>query len=242
MPRKNPGKSSTKQDISVRERLLLSAKSCFLEEDYHRVSTRKIAEQAATTIAMIRYYFGNKEGLYQEMIKQQVKPVLAAFKDLNQAPLPESLRDFFSAYYRTMVPNPEFPILMMKTLSLKQGPSREFILDTIVKPGQQLFYQLIEQQQRQGKIDPGYDPTLLRISIFSLMLMPMLSRTMIEEMLGEPVELDFFLALADHNSQLLSHGCLPKTTLVANSLTSPLSNTLSNTVATEPLSKDQQND
>ncbi|OMH28034.1 TetR/AcrR family transcriptional regulator [Motiliproteus sp. MSK22-1] len=198
-----------RNQLSVRERLLIAAKYCFLEEDYHRVSTRKIAEEASTTIAMIRYYFGNKEGLYQEMIKKQIEPVMDAFKALNDGPLPDNLKELFSAYYSTMVPNPEFPILMMKTLSLKQGPSRNFIIKNVVIPFQRLFFQLIERQQQQGKIDADYDPQLLEISAFSLMVMPMLARPMLEEKLGKPADLNFYLTLATHNSQLLSRGCLP---------------------------------
>ncbi len=51
----------------VRERLLKAALECFLADDYHRVTTRLVAEKAGANVPMIRYYFGNKEGLYEEM-------------------------------------------------------------------------------------------------------------------------------------------------------------------------------
>jgi AcrR family transcriptional regulator len=47
----------------VRERLLQAALDSFLADDYHKVSTRLIADKAQANVAMIRYYFGNKEGL-----------------------------------------------------------------------------------------------------------------------------------------------------------------------------------
>jgi AcrR family transcriptional regulator len=49
--------------------LIKAAQDCFLSDEYHKVSTRKIAEQADANVSMIRYYFGNKEGLYEEMIQ-----------------------------------------------------------------------------------------------------------------------------------------------------------------------------
>lgn len=58
----------------VRERLLKAALDNFLSDDYHKVTTRLIAEQAETNISMIRYYFGNKEGLYEEMISETLTP------------------------------------------------------------------------------------------------------------------------------------------------------------------------
>lgn len=54
----------------VRTRLLKAALGCFLADDYHQVTTRMIAEKAGANVSMIRYYFGNKEGLYEEMIRE----------------------------------------------------------------------------------------------------------------------------------------------------------------------------
>jgi AcrR family transcriptional regulator len=62
--------------IPVTDRLIESAMACFLNDDYHKVSTRQIAAKADTNISMIRYYFGNKEGLYEEMIKQTLQPLI----------------------------------------------------------------------------------------------------------------------------------------------------------------------
>ena len=45
----------------VRERLLKAALDSFLSDEYHKVTTRLIAEKADANISMIRYYFGNKE-------------------------------------------------------------------------------------------------------------------------------------------------------------------------------------
>src|SRR5664279_5013671 len=60
----------------VQTRLLKAALECFLADEYHKVTTRLIAERAGANISMIRYYFGNKEGLYEEMIRDTLKPIL----------------------------------------------------------------------------------------------------------------------------------------------------------------------
>jgi AcrR family transcriptional regulator len=54
----------------VRTRLLKAALECFLADEYHKVTTRLIAEKVDANISMIRYYFGSKEGLYEEMIRE----------------------------------------------------------------------------------------------------------------------------------------------------------------------------
>ena len=64
-------------DDPVQSRLLKAALDCFLADDYTRVTTRRIAERANADVSMIRYYFGSKEGLYEEM----ERPMDAAFLD-----------------------------------------------------------------------------------------------------------------------------------------------------------------
>lgn len=110
----------------VRTRLLKAALECFLADEYHKVTTRLIAEKADANISMIRYYFGNKEGLYEEMIRDTLSPLL----DVLDGPMLSSMEGFSAflrLYYDTMTERPEFPKLILKVLALNQGPGRRFI-------------------------------------------------------------------------------------------------------------------
>lgn len=94
--------------VSVRARLLQAALDCFLSDDYHRVGTRLIAQRAGVNVSMIRYYFGSKEGLYEEMIRDTLAPLLAVL----DGPLLDSsagFGDYLRLYYDTMAGRPEFP-------------------------------------------------------------------------------------------------------------------------------------
>ena len=102
----------------VRARLLKGALDCFLTDDYHRVTTRLIAERAGANVSMIRYYFGSKEGLYEEMIRETLSPLLHT---------PAGFGEYLQLYYDTMNARPEFPRLILKVLALNQGPGRRFI-------------------------------------------------------------------------------------------------------------------
>ena len=129
--------SKTDPSESVRDRLLKAAMDCFLADDYHRVTTRLIAEKANVNASMIRYYFGNKEGLYEEMIRE----TLGSLLDVLDGPMLASstgVGDFLRMYYDTMTAKPEFPKLILKVLALNQGPGRRFI------------YQLLERGRTSG--------------------------------------------------------------------------------------------
>ena len=197
---------SDANETSVRERLLLAAKKSFLEDSYEKVSTRHIATLADTSIAMIRYYFGSKEGLYQELIRTQFIPIAERLISLQNSDDVDSLESFFKVYYETMVPDQQFPLLMMRTLSLKQGPSRKYILDQIVDPMRHTIHKIIKRLQNKGKIDASLDAEMIGISMLSLAVMPMLAKSVFEYHKGEDLGLEFYLDLAKHNGQILQSG------------------------------------
>jgi AcrR family transcriptional regulator len=74
----NPTRSarSTRSDgEQSRERLLHAALSLFAHQGFTKTSTREIAEAAGTNLAAIKYYFGDKAGLYRAVFFElQSKP------------------------------------------------------------------------------------------------------------------------------------------------------------------------
>jgi TetR/AcrR family transcriptional regulator len=61
-----------------KDRLLDAAIELFAEYGYDKVSIRQIAEKAQANSAMISYYFGSKQQLYQAALQNQIQS-LAAF-------------------------------------------------------------------------------------------------------------------------------------------------------------------
>lgn len=58
-----------------RERLLQAALRLFAQQGFEKTSTREIAETAGTNLAAIKYYFGDKAGLYRSVFfEMQAKP------------------------------------------------------------------------------------------------------------------------------------------------------------------------
>ncbi len=119
-------KSDEASQKPVQERLINAATACFLDDEYHKVTTRQIATQADTNASMIRYYFGNKEGLYEEMIRQPLQPLI----DVLDSEMLESrggFSEYFKLYYHTMQQNPKFPVLILTVLALNHGPGKRFV-------------------------------------------------------------------------------------------------------------------
>ncbi len=189
---------------SVRERLLQAALDSFLDDDYHKVSTRLIADKAGANVAMIRYYFGNKEGLYEEMIRETLQPLLAVLDgDLLQSA--DGFQAFFQLYYDTMSARPEFPRLILKVVALNQGPGRRFI-QQLLERGRTRGARKLASLQQAGQISAVLDPDVVRMAFVSLAMMPMLLKDIFEEQMERPMDAAFLRNLAQFHVQLFSAG------------------------------------
>lgn len=150
--------NESKEAQPVPQRLVQAALTCFLNDEYHNVTTRQIAAAADTSIAMIRYYFGNKEGLYEEMLRQTLQPLL----DILETSLLSStggFAEYFSIYYRTMQQNPRFPALILKVLALNQGPGKRFI-HQLLERGRTRAREKIELLKAHGQVEQSLAPDM----------------------------------------------------------------------------------
>ncbi|WP_374086354.1 TetR/AcrR family transcriptional regulator [Methylomicrobium lacus] len=188
----------------VRERLLKAALDSFLSDDYHKVTTRMIAEKADANISMIRYYFGNKEGLYEEMIRDTMTPLLDVL-DGQMLQSVNGFEDFLLLYYRTMSKRPEFPKLILKVLALNQGPGRRFIRQ-LLERGRTRGARKVEALKSAGQITPSLDPDIVRMAFVSLAMMPMLLKDIFEEQMGRTMDAAFLEQLAGFNGHLFAAG------------------------------------
>lgn len=188
----------------VRARLIRAALDCFLADDYHSVTTRRIAELAGANVSMIRYYFGNKAGLYEEMIRETLDPLLAVL-DGPLLAAPDGFVGFLRLYYQSMTARPEFPKLILKVLALNQGPGRRFI-QQLLERGRTRGARKVAELKASGHADTALDPDIVRLAFVSLAMMPMLLKGIFEEQMGKPMDADFLEKLAHFNGGLFAGG------------------------------------
>ncbi|WP_444944479.1 TetR/AcrR family transcriptional regulator [Microbulbifer sp. ZKSA006] len=191
-------------ESDVANRLIDAARECFLNDDYHRVTTRQIAAKAGVAVSMIRYYFGSKDGLYEDMIRQTLLPLIDAVDQLSLNG-DWDFGDFFELYYAAMQRNPKFPALVLKVMALNQGPGKNVIRQLLERGRQRGSYRLAEiQGENTQPDDPKYD--LLRIAFVSLAMFPMLAKPVFEEQMGQVMGPAFLRQLAEFNGQILKSG------------------------------------
>ena len=83
----------------ARQRLLLAALKLFAQKGFARTSTRDIAEAAQVNLGAIRYYFGDKQGLYRAAFNEPMGCASAQLAQLT-APVP-SLREMLAQLFHS---------------------------------------------------------------------------------------------------------------------------------------------
>lgn len=69
-----------------KERLLQAGLELFAKEGYDKVSIRQLADASQTNSAMISYYFGGKQGLYEAVMEQQIHALIAFPEEVAKNP------------------------------------------------------------------------------------------------------------------------------------------------------------
>lgn len=71
--------SAAGRGAAAREQLIAHATRIFAVKGFAGAATREICAAAGTNVAAIHYYFGDKEGLYREVLLRPIKEMTVAF-------------------------------------------------------------------------------------------------------------------------------------------------------------------
>lgn len=201
------GRPSGESD--ARERLINEARTLFVALPYSKVSTRMIASRANVNVALIRYYFGNKAGLFETMLRETVAPIHEQFKKVINIGDIDSISGLMRTYYRIMAPTPDLPKLLARTMMMEPGDLQrraiERMFHDIAKPAEDLMF---KKMQKLGVLREGVAPDKARMTFISMMVFPFLMPPALQELHGIELNEEWLMELADHNVNVLLQGIL----------------------------------
>jgi AcrR family transcriptional regulator len=94
-------------DLETRDRLLKVAEQLFAERGFTNVTVRDICRAARANVAAVNYHFGDKAGLYREVLQIAIDAVRATTDAGRKAgegqPPEEKLRRFLSVFLRRVM-------------------------------------------------------------------------------------------------------------------------------------------
>jgi TetR/AcrR family transcriptional regulator len=201
------GRPPVDADSDVRSALLDAASRLFLKHGFERVTARQIAAAAATTPAMIHYYFGNKLGLFRAMLERAIGPVRDLLAgSLAQAGAVIDPALLIRMHMQTAAANPWIATLILNEVLAEKGRFRAMFIRDVAGRQAPLVIELLERARANGDLRQDLDVRFAALSLLSLCMFPFLSRAVSGPVLGLKFEEEELQRLIAHTAQLFATG------------------------------------
>ncbi|MBM4309956.1 MAG: DUF1956 domain-containing protein [Deltaproteobacteria bacterium] len=153
---------------NVRERLLQAAFEVFAEQGFKNTTVRDICRHAAVNVAAVNYYFGSKQGLYEEVCRYSCGAAgeAPAVLPIDTAAAPaEQLADFIRQFMRTILLRGSSSLQgkIMAREMMEPTSALQIIVKEIIRPRQEQLSAII-----RALLQKAADETLIRRCCFSI--------------------------------------------------------------------------
>ena len=78
----------TTSELGLREQILISAKSLFIQQGYHGLAMRQISEELGVSKAALYYHFKDKEELFLAILRGNLDELERAIDDIQSKQIP----------------------------------------------------------------------------------------------------------------------------------------------------------
>jgi AcrR family transcriptional regulator len=207
---RRPGRPTGTQHGEPRALLLDVALVLFARQGIMETTLGAIAREAGVTPAMVHYYFKTRDQLLDVLIDERFVPLRAelgrAFADSDAEPA-DALRAFAEGLIAVCERYPWFATLWVREVISEGGLLRQRIAERFGDANKKASIARIAQWQKEGKLNPHLEPSLLFVSLFGLTVLPLaVTYTWTEESGGGAPRRD---QIARHAVALLMHGIGP---------------------------------
>jgi len=142
---------------NARTRLVMAALHVFAEKGFEGATTREICELAGANISAIRYYFGDKAGLYRAAFTEPMcdAPCHSNIDTFASLPLSEALRLFFKEFLDPLKRGEELRLVMKLHFREMIEPTGAWQqeIDAEIKPQHEALVSLLKQHLGLKRVD-----------------------------------------------------------------------------------------
>jgi AcrR family transcriptional regulator len=171
--------------MDKREIILSAAMKLFGQKGFEGTSVREIASGADVNPAMISYYFGSKEKLFEKLVEHKASFLKGVFAELvNNTSITqiEKLFIIIDSYIDRMFQSPQFHHLLHRELSLERRPQMKNAISEILLRNFVSIRKIIQDGIESGEFK-AIDPELTIASILGTINHLLSSETMCRKIL-----------------------------------------------------------
>ena len=193
---------------AVRQRLVDTARALFTRRGFGEVSVREIAREAGVTPAMIAYYFGDKQGLYEAMLTSVFDTLLGRVRELaGQSPTSTApVEAFIRLYVGTIQAQPWLPALLLREILIADSALRARFIERFAARAAAILPALLSAEIAGGALRADLDPKLAVLSMIGMCVFPFMAHPIAGKALGYELDTDFAERLVAHTRALFLDG------------------------------------
>lgn len=186
---------SKKQD-STEEKIKKAALKLFQQKGFSNTTIRDITEEAGTNLALLNYYFGSKENLFNILMEELLLDFEQGLMEVGyeDASLEEKIQKIVDNYTDALLENPDTAIFIMSELRTHE----ETFLDMLDLTSSSMINLIIQDYQKgvdEGKFQ-DVNPMHLFMNITSLIIFPFIDKPLLK-IAGGFSEAEFIRLLED---------------------------------------------
>jgi AcrR family transcriptional regulator len=165
------------RDLETRDRLLQAAARQFADRGFREVTIRDICRSAEANVAAVNYHFGDKMGLYREVLQQAI----TAMRATTEAALSagdgcgpeEKLRRFLRVYLQALLTSPDDWIHRLINREVADPtPALDDLVDRGVRPRLEYLAGIAAELLGCPRADPRVMRSVLSIQSQSIAYLP----------------------------------------------------------------------
>ncbi|MEP6952176.1 MAG: TetR family transcriptional regulator [Ginsengibacter sp.] len=198
--------------MDKREIIISTAMKLFAQKGYEGTSVREIASGADVNPAMISYYFGSKEKLFEKLVEYKagfLKGVFAELVNNTSFSQIEKVHVVVDSYVDRMFHNPQFHHLLHRELSLDRRPKMKDAIFEILLRNFIAVKTVVQQGIDSGEFN-DVDIELTIASIIGTINHLLLSETMCRKILQKGKDFNPYQSkklkerISDHLKKLMN--------------------------------------
>jgi len=187
--------------MTRKEQILEKAELLFAEHGFEGTSIRALAREAEVNIAMVSYYFGSKEKLFEALVEYRAAYLWGKLKALNEQSLNpiQRLEELIKAYVNRFLSQTRFHRILYREISLNRRQELHQNIADILMRNITEFRKIVSDGIEQGYFrEVDVDLTIVTF-IGTITQLITTSSIMHQRMLGQKLEHDL-----SENEQLQS--------------------------------------
>jgi TetR/AcrR family transcriptional regulator len=169
---------NTKLNDTTEQKILSAARKVFIAKGMAGARMHDIADEAGINKALLHYYFGNKEKLFETIFLEASQDLVRRINQIAESDLPlfEKIEGFCEEYITKILENPFIPLFVLNEVN-KQPDVFVKKMWAGKKPLVGKFFQQVDSEMQKGTIKKS-NPAHLFLNLLGMCIFPFASKPM----------------------------------------------------------------